>query len=271
MASQESGQNNNIQDESFKEQLDKAADSTRELENRKPNPVVEKITEYVPAAAKILPARQSPPKEEDKPPGPPERPHHDDKIEDFDGMSPLLGITPPTDIVAKQRPDGEFPISKGYNLLSVSRNGKGNATPWEVTQRSGEGRGGSENIKKMLFDLRSKNKRDREKLLRTLIQGNGGLDFWCSEEVTFMFNLPTGCSDVELLLQMGARVDDYQRGNNTTAIQAAVISGSIGTVQTVLHTGADINDSRGVALPFTTPPTDKILKCVLFSYAEALW
>jgi hypothetical protein len=78
-------------------------------------------------------------------------------------MSPLLGITPPTDIVAKQRPDGEFPISKGYNLLSVSRNGKGNATPWGVTQRSGEGRGGSENIKKMLFDLRSKNKRDREK------------------------------------------------------------------------------------------------------------
>ncbi|KAF4494715.1 hypothetical protein FAGAP_9126 [Fusarium agapanthi] len=83
MASQESGQNNNVQDESFKKQLDKAAESTRELENRKPNPVVEKITEYVPAAAKILPARQSPPKEEDKPPGPPERPHHDDKIEDF--------------------------------------------------------------------------------------------------------------------------------------------------------------------------------------------
>lgn len=78
-------------------------------------------------------------------------------------MSPLLGITPPTDIVARQRPDGEFPISKGFNLLSVSRNGKGNATPWEVTQRSGEGRGGSENIKKMLFDLRSKSKIDREK------------------------------------------------------------------------------------------------------------
>lgn len=42
MASQESGQNNNVQDESFKEQLDKAADSTRELENQKPNPVIEK-------------------------------------------------------------------------------------------------------------------------------------------------------------------------------------------------------------------------------------
>ncbi|KAH7249925.1 uncharacterized protein BKA55DRAFT_539499 [Fusarium redolens] len=101
MTSQESGQNNNVQDESFKEQLDKAADNTRELENQKPNPVIEKITEYVPAAAKILPARQSPPKEEDKPPGPPERPHHDDKIEDFvrdqhrsQGVDGILGESP---------------------------------------------------------------------------------------------------------------------------------------------------------------------------------
>ncbi|KAM0358303.1 hypothetical protein HYE67_003356 [Fusarium culmorum] len=76
-------ENNNIKEESFKTQLDKAADNAREMENQKPNPIVEKITEYVPAAAKILPARQSPPKEEDKPPGPPERPHHDHKIEDF--------------------------------------------------------------------------------------------------------------------------------------------------------------------------------------------
>ncbi|RGP68624.1 hypothetical protein FLONG3_8073 [Fusarium longipes] len=77
--------NNNIQDDTFKTQLDKAADNTRELENQKPNPVTDicSVTEYVPAAAKILPARQSPPKEEDRPPGPPERPHHDDKIEDF--------------------------------------------------------------------------------------------------------------------------------------------------------------------------------------------
>ncbi|KAF4337186.1 hypothetical protein FBEOM_8943 [Fusarium beomiforme] len=100
MTSQESGQNN-VQDESFKEQLDKAADNTRELENQKPNPVVEKITEYVPAAAKILPARQSPSKEDDKPPGPPERPHHDDKIEDFvrdqhrsQGVDGILGESP---------------------------------------------------------------------------------------------------------------------------------------------------------------------------------
>ncbi|KAF5979748.1 hypothetical protein FBULB1_5586 [Fusarium bulbicola] len=101
MASQESCQNNSVQDESFKKQLDKAAESTRDLENQKPNPVIEKITEYVPAAAKILPARQSPPKEEDKPPGPPERPHHDDKIEDFvrdqhrsQGVDGILGDSP---------------------------------------------------------------------------------------------------------------------------------------------------------------------------------
>ncbi|CEI69069.1 hypothetical protein FVEN_g4164 [Fusarium venenatum] len=76
-------ENNNIKKETFKTQLDKAADNTREMENQKPNPIVEKITEYIPAAAKVLPTGQSPPKEEDKPPGPPERPHHDHKIEDF--------------------------------------------------------------------------------------------------------------------------------------------------------------------------------------------
>ncbi|KAF4963529.1 hypothetical protein FSARC_8466 [Fusarium sarcochroum] len=101
MTSQESGQNNGVQGETFKEQLDKAADNTREQENQKPNPIVEKITEYVPAAAKILPGSQSPPKEEDKPSGPPERPHHDDKIEDFvrdqhrsQGVDGILGNAP---------------------------------------------------------------------------------------------------------------------------------------------------------------------------------
>jgi hypothetical protein len=95
-------QDNSVQkEETFKRQLDKAADTTREMENQKPNPIVEKITEYVPAAAKILPARQSPPKEEDKPSGPPERPHHDDKIEDFmrdqhrsQGVDGILGASP---------------------------------------------------------------------------------------------------------------------------------------------------------------------------------
>ncbi|KAF5598864.1 Pfs NACHT ankyrin domain-containing protein [Fusarium pseudocircinatum] len=60
------------------------------------------------------------------------------------------------------------------------------------------------------------------------------------------------CSDVRksrtcrATLQMGARVDDYQSGNDTTVPQAAVISGSIGAVRTVLHAGADVNDSQGV-------------------------
>ncbi|KAM0237359.1 hypothetical protein ACHAP5_009085 [Fusarium lateritium] len=94
-------QDNSVQEDTFKRQLDKAADTTRDMENQKPNPIVEKITEYVPAAAKILPARQSPPKEEDKPSGPPERPHHDDKIEDFvrdqhrsQGVDGILGASP---------------------------------------------------------------------------------------------------------------------------------------------------------------------------------
>ncbi|CAJ0551860.1 Ff.00g058390.m01.CDS01 [Fusarium sp. VM40] len=89
------------EEETFKRQLDRAADTTRELENQKPNPIVEKITEYVPAAAKILPARQSLPKEENHPPGPPQRPHHDDKIEDFvrdqhrsQGVDGILGASP---------------------------------------------------------------------------------------------------------------------------------------------------------------------------------
>lgn len=35
-------ENNNIKEESFKTQLDKAADNAREMENQKPNPIVEK-------------------------------------------------------------------------------------------------------------------------------------------------------------------------------------------------------------------------------------
>ncbi|RGP73537.1 hypothetical protein FSPOR_2119 [Fusarium sporotrichioides] len=75
--------NNNVKEETFKTQLDKAADNTRERENQKPNPIVEKSKSFGEHSAKVLPVGQSPPKEEDKPPGPPERPHHDHKIEDF--------------------------------------------------------------------------------------------------------------------------------------------------------------------------------------------
>ncbi|KAH6987800.1 hypothetical protein BKA56DRAFT_669403 [Ilyonectria sp. MPI-CAGE-AT-0026] len=76
---------NGSQQETFKEQLDQAAEEARSKANEKPNPIVEKITEYVPAAAKILGSHRSDPNTLNKPelPGPPERPHHDDKIEGF--------------------------------------------------------------------------------------------------------------------------------------------------------------------------------------------
>ncbi|KAI9898550.1 hypothetical protein N3K66_006910 [Trichothecium roseum] len=72
---------------SFKEQLDQIAVERRKAEQpSQQNPIVEKITEYVPAAAKILgsSANDKPSSEPEKQiPGPPERPHHDHKIEDF--------------------------------------------------------------------------------------------------------------------------------------------------------------------------------------------
>lgn len=36
---------------------------------------------------------------------------------------------PPTDFCFEKR-SGRFPISKGFTLLSISHEGKGNATPW---------------------------------------------------------------------------------------------------------------------------------------------
>ncbi|KAH7152097.1 hypothetical protein B0J13DRAFT_605158 [Dactylonectria estremocensis] len=78
--------NGSQQNETFKDQLDKAAAERRaNLGNQKPNPIVEKITEYIPAATKILGSQQSDPKESgtSNVPGPPERPDHDDIIEGF--------------------------------------------------------------------------------------------------------------------------------------------------------------------------------------------
>ncbi|KAM5345037.1 hypothetical protein ACJ41O_010899 [Fusarium nematophilum] len=83
MASSQTNEEASASQETFKEQLDQAAQDTRDAETQKPNPIVEKITEYVPAAAKVLPGKQSPDHEEQKPDGPPERPDHDDKIEEF--------------------------------------------------------------------------------------------------------------------------------------------------------------------------------------------
>ncbi|KJZ71885.1 hypothetical protein HIM_08730 [Hirsutella minnesotensis 3608] len=75
------------QEQCFKEQLDRAAIESRQgsRERQKPNPIIDKITEYIPAAAKILggPQQQQPAEAAPKPPGPPERPDHDHKIEDF--------------------------------------------------------------------------------------------------------------------------------------------------------------------------------------------
>ncbi|KAF5659720.1 hypothetical protein FCIRC_12398 [Fusarium circinatum] len=244
MASQESGQNNSVQDESFKKQLDKAAESTRELENQKPNPVVEKITEYVPAAAKILPARQNPPKEEDKPPGPPERPHHDDKIEDFDdGMSPFLGITPPTDIVAKQRPDGEFPISKGYNLLSVSRDGKGNATPNYLRLiKDAIALGGitvqaaSRYLLPSAVEALKPSNSDR--IVRRLLEAGADIRRMSISHSILLYARTT--ASAKLLIEAGAPVNFAGR-TWFTPIQQAAIRNDLDMVTLLLGAGADLN------------------------------
>ncbi|KAE9577290.1 hypothetical protein CGCF415_v000299 [Colletotrichum fructicola] len=72
---------------SFKEQLDQAAHDAREPdEPPKQNPIIEKVTQYIPAAAKIL---GNPPEEKEEKisrpgiPGPPERPYNDAQVEEF--------------------------------------------------------------------------------------------------------------------------------------------------------------------------------------------
>ncbi|KAF7551948.1 hypothetical protein G7046_g7575 [Stylonectria norvegica] len=91
MASQDSSSKTNQaedapQEQTFKQQLDRAATETRaDLQEPKQNPIVEKITEYVPAAAAFLGGGKENPDKLDKPEPsiPPHRPVHDDKIEDF--------------------------------------------------------------------------------------------------------------------------------------------------------------------------------------------
>jgi len=77
------------QPETFKQQLDRVAVERRgspQDNQQQTNPIVEKITEYIPAAASLLGTNKQ---DEDKSteqkevPGPPERPDHDHKIEDF--------------------------------------------------------------------------------------------------------------------------------------------------------------------------------------------
>ncbi|KZZ98321.1 hypothetical protein AAL_02839 [Moelleriella libera RCEF 2490] len=71
--------------DSFKPQLDQAAIDQRNRDaDTKPNPIVEKITEFIPAASKILAPKEPATKQEAPPvPGPPERPAHDPQIEGF--------------------------------------------------------------------------------------------------------------------------------------------------------------------------------------------
>ncbi|GJN85689.1 hypothetical protein PLIIFM63780_009259 [Purpureocillium lilacinum] len=87
MASERTNKSEEEQQASFKEQLDRIAVASREGEQEsKPNPIIEKITEYIPAASAILGGgSHQQPQEETKPeiPGPPNRPDHDHKIEEF--------------------------------------------------------------------------------------------------------------------------------------------------------------------------------------------
>ncbi|KAG6013503.1 hypothetical protein E4U54_006647 [Claviceps lovelessii] len=57
------------QDTTFKDQLDKAA--------------TEQLTEFIPAASKILGTKEQPKQEKPSVPGPPERPVHDPSIATF--------------------------------------------------------------------------------------------------------------------------------------------------------------------------------------------
>ncbi|RDA90052.1 hypothetical protein CP533_2384 [Ophiocordyceps camponoti-saundersi (nom. inval.)] len=76
-------------DDSFKEQLDRQA--TQERAPQPPNTLAAKITEYIPAAAKVLGDQQQQQQEVEEEAaaptkaqsGPPNRPVHDDKIEEF--------------------------------------------------------------------------------------------------------------------------------------------------------------------------------------------
>ncbi|CAI6096357.1 unnamed protein product [Clonostachys chloroleuca] len=81
-------QTDEFQDQSFKEQLDRVATERREdQQGTNTNPIVEKITEFIPAASKILGTgsknTDTSKQEGTDIPGPPHRPDHDDKIEGF--------------------------------------------------------------------------------------------------------------------------------------------------------------------------------------------
>ncbi|WYZ38756.1 hypothetical protein EsH8_III_000670 [Colletotrichum jinshuiense] len=72
---------------SFKQQLDQAAHDARKPDDEpKQNPIVQKVTQYIPAAAKIFGEPQEDKEERiSRPgiPGPPERPYNDVQVEEF--------------------------------------------------------------------------------------------------------------------------------------------------------------------------------------------
>ncbi|KEY73290.1 hypothetical protein S7711_01409 [Stachybotrys chartarum IBT 7711] len=82
----ENVQDANVPNEAaYKEQLDhRAMESRTAAQPKQANTIVDKITEYIPGAAKIL-GGSGEEKHESKPqpPGPPERPVHDPNIEEF--------------------------------------------------------------------------------------------------------------------------------------------------------------------------------------------
>ncbi|KFH46906.1 hypothetical protein ACRE_022490 [Hapsidospora chrysogenum ATCC 11550] len=86
------GTNETQPQETFKQQLDRAAEDGRTGADSQHSsrPIVDKITEYVPGASKVLGGGWPIPSETDtshnksgEVPGPPERPDHDPKIEEF--------------------------------------------------------------------------------------------------------------------------------------------------------------------------------------------
>ncbi|KAJ4389176.1 hypothetical protein N0V93_006639 [Gnomoniopsis smithogilvyi] len=75
----------------YKEQLDEAASKPKTLEGDSANQggvvnkVIGKVTEYVPAAGKVLGQghNEAPSETESKVPGPPDLPHHETQVEEF--------------------------------------------------------------------------------------------------------------------------------------------------------------------------------------------
>ncbi|KAJ2904017.1 hypothetical protein MKZ38_008949 [Zalerion maritima] len=73
----------------YKERLDEKAKSNKNPDDGKKEPsVIEKVAEKIPCAPSLLRGKKDDEKEKQQPkreelPGPPDRPHHDEQIEEF--------------------------------------------------------------------------------------------------------------------------------------------------------------------------------------------